>query len=307
MKLQAKSPKVSVCIVAYNQQEFIAQCLDSILLQVTNFNFEIIVGDDFSDDGTREIIREYERVNPSVIKGIYHKENIGPVANYLAVHKSAIGEYVCHIDGDDWARPGKLAAQADFLDKYHDCSLVAHQVGVWSKGRQVSTTIVNPENISIGYLLRKHPIFIHSSVMYRKKSLSSIQEVSSFFIDFYVYVSAALSGNIGFINQVLGDYRSGIGISKSRMLMPYIQNAISLAEASVGNTADVRRSRSSAYLSYAVASLMVGEDKEFCRFLSLSVKSDKEWILPRAIFCFSICPGALRFVINIYKNRIKFI
>jgi glycosyltransferase involved in cell wall biosynthesis len=62
MEMTAKNPKVSVCVVSYNQEKYIRQCLQSIVDQATDFDFEVIVGDDFSTDGTRVIIEEFEKI-----------------------------------------------------------------------------------------------------------------------------------------------------------------------------------------------------------------------------------------------------
>ena len=116
--------KVSVCVVTYNQERYIAECLQSLVDQETNFNFEVIVSDDCSTDRTPEIIKDFQRRYPNIIKPILHKKNMGAYKNFIFVHKQAKGKYVAHMDGDDYALPGKLQIQADYLDHNAECNIV---------------------------------------------------------------------------------------------------------------------------------------------------------------------------------------
>jgi glycosyltransferase involved in cell wall biosynthesis len=122
---QPSHPRVSVCIVTYNQREYIEQCLLSALTQQTSFPFEVIVGDDASTDDTPKIIERLAAEYPN-LRVIRHPQNVGAVANYLEVHKAARGDYVAHLDGDDYWLPGKLEAQAAVLDSRPDVVLVWH-------------------------------------------------------------------------------------------------------------------------------------------------------------------------------------
>src|SRR5690554_1032835 len=118
--------KVSVCVVTYNQEKYIAECLQSLVDQVTDFPFEIIVGEDCSTDNTRSIVDEYSQKYPSLIVKNYHKQNVGAVQNAITSYKMARGKYICHIDGDDYVLPGKLQKQAQVLDDNQDCVICSH-------------------------------------------------------------------------------------------------------------------------------------------------------------------------------------
>ncbi len=121
--------KVSVTIITYNQKNFIRKAIDSALAQKTNFPFEILVGDDCSTDGTREIIQEYERLYPGKVIGVLQDHNLGMNGglNCLATLKKVRGEYWALMDGDDyWTDPLKLQKQADFLDAHPDYSMAFH-------------------------------------------------------------------------------------------------------------------------------------------------------------------------------------
>ena len=112
--------KVSCHVITYNHVNYISKCIDGILMQKTNFNFEIIIGDDVSTDGTRELVQQYALKYPDKIKlnlrdvrgiGIPGKEN------FVSTLKMCHGEYITLCDGDDyWTDPHKLQKQVDFLE-----------------------------------------------------------------------------------------------------------------------------------------------------------------------------------------------
>jgi glycosyltransferase involved in cell wall biosynthesis len=113
-------PLVEVVIVTYNHKDYIAQALDSVLMQQTSFNYKIVVGDDCSTDGTINILKEYEKKFPDKIKVIYQEKNLGPYhpdRNIVVMLNNAEAKYVALLDGDDyWTDPLKLQKQVDFLE-----------------------------------------------------------------------------------------------------------------------------------------------------------------------------------------------
>lgn len=115
-------PLVSVCCITYNHEPYIAQSLDGFLMQKTSFPFEVLIHDDASTDRTADIIREYEKKFPKIIKPIYQKENQYSKGNraILAsfVYPRAKGKYIALCEGDDyWIDENKLQMQVDFLEK----------------------------------------------------------------------------------------------------------------------------------------------------------------------------------------------
>src|SRR6266480_3387289 len=130
-----KTPKVSVCVVTYNQNQYIRRCLQNIVDQETDFDFEVIVADDCSTDGTRAIVQEFADRYPKLMRPILNPKNLGPFQNYRHAHQAALGDYVAHIDGDDSACRGKLVKQKRYLDRHQDCVLVAHRMSIWDGSR----------------------------------------------------------------------------------------------------------------------------------------------------------------------------
>lgn len=107
-----EKPIVSICCITYNHESYIKEALDGFVMQKTNFPFEIVISDDCSKDGTREIIAEYKAKHPNLIRDVSPKKNMGAIPNFLYVQKEAIGKYVALCEGDDyWTDPYKLQSK----------------------------------------------------------------------------------------------------------------------------------------------------------------------------------------------------
>ncbi len=112
-------PLVSVVIPSYNRKDTIGKTIDSILAQKCNFNFEIIIGDDYSTDGTRELLLEYQCKYPNKIVLLFHEKNIGLSANWATAVLQSRGKYLANCDNDDyWHNPNKLQLQVDFMESH---------------------------------------------------------------------------------------------------------------------------------------------------------------------------------------------
>lgn len=131
-----ENPKISICVQTYNQAQYISQCIESILSQETSFDFEILLGDDFSNDGTREICIDYAQKYPEKIRLFLHERennividgnNTGLFNSFYNFY-SARGEYIAYCDGDDyWTDPNKLQKQFDFLNNHNKYVLTYHR------------------------------------------------------------------------------------------------------------------------------------------------------------------------------------
>lgn len=210
------TPKVSILIITYNQKKFIRQAIDSVLMQKTSFPIEILVGDDFSSDGTREIIQEYEQKHPGLVIGVLHPRNMGKNGgiNFLETLKRAKGEYYALIDGDDYLTdPLKLQKQADLLDAHPDYSMTFHNALITYEDGSPSH-ILNGDDMKPFYtvedLIGEDEIWFMatSSTMYR----NSIREYPTWFResssgDIPRLILKAKLGKIGYIPDVMSVYR----------------------------------------------------------------------------------------------------
>lgn len=211
--------KVSVCVVTYNHERYIAECLQSLVEQETNFNFEVIVSDDCSTDRTPEIIKDFQRRYSNIIKPILHEKNIGALKNFIFVHEQAVGKYIAHMDGDDYALPGKLQTQVDYLDSNLECNIVFHKMKILDTvgefyEKKINDRILNKKFIQ-SEIVELIAIGANSSKMYRS-SLRSKKLPDFDLVDYTVNVIHVGDGYAAYCGeQSLGVYRKGIGISGS--------------------------------------------------------------------------------------------
>ena len=203
------TPKVSIITISYNQESYIREALDSFVMQKTNFNFEVIIGDDGSSDKTQSIIQEYADKYPTIIRPVLRTKNIGAWQNFIDVIKRARGNYIALCEGDDyWTDKFKLQKQVDFLEKHSDYALCFHPVIVYREDTKEKTTFPDTKNkdeFTVENLLRNN--FIQTnSVMYRKQSYSKLA-VDVMPGDWYLHLYHAQYGKIGFIDKEMSVYR----------------------------------------------------------------------------------------------------
>lgn len=145
IEMEDRSPKVTICCLAFNHQSYIRKTLDGFLSQKTTFPFEILVHDDASTDHTPEIIREYQEQHPDIIFPVYQTENQyqkGKKLNYEFQFVKARGKYIAMCEGDDyWTDEYKLQKQFEALEAHPECSVCTHKV-VWiqESGEEIGKT-----------------------------------------------------------------------------------------------------------------------------------------------------------------------
>lgn len=137
--------KVSVCLITYNHAKYITQTIESILMQKVNFDWELIIADDFSTDGTREIIDSYKTKYPDLIKLILQEKNVGAAQNFVDLIAYPKSEYIAYIEGDDyWIDESKLQKQIDFLD--HNPAYILHSGCVQTYNQKDGSSFIMGNN-----------------------------------------------------------------------------------------------------------------------------------------------------------------
>jgi len=119
---------VSISMLTYNHEKYIRQALDSILMQKVNFKYEIVVGDDCSQDDTQNILNSYAQKFPDKFVLLLRDYNIGATNNSFDITRHCRGRYIANLEGDDfWIDENKLQIQVDFLETNKSCDAVAHR------------------------------------------------------------------------------------------------------------------------------------------------------------------------------------
>jgi len=123
------NPLLSVLIITYNHEKFIGKALDSALGQKTNFDYEIVIGEDCSTDKTRQILLEYKKKYPRKVKLVLQEKNVGPNENFIDTYMACTGKYIAMLEGDDyWTNANKLQTQVDFLESNTGFVIHCHDV-----------------------------------------------------------------------------------------------------------------------------------------------------------------------------------
>ena len=155
--LLSKTPLVGVNMITYNHAPYIAKAIEGVLQQETNFPYELVIGEDCSTDGTREIVLDYQRKYPDIIRVITSDQNVGMHKNGLRTQKACRGKYIAYCEGDDyWHHPKKLQKQVDYLESHPECGLVHsdqdryyEKTGGKIKNFFRTTNNIPPENFNI--------------------------------------------------------------------------------------------------------------------------------------------------------------
>jgi glycosyltransferase involved in cell wall biosynthesis len=123
-------------IITYNHEKFVAQALNSILTQRVNFDYENVVGEDHSKDGTREILMDFHQRHPQRIVPLLRDKNMGAVPNTGATLAACRGTYIAPLEGDDyWTDEHTLQKQIDFLDSHPGSTMAVYRMhagGIWT-------------------------------------------------------------------------------------------------------------------------------------------------------------------------------
>lgn len=239
MNIKQNIPTVSISCITYNHSRFIRNCLDGFLMQKTTFEYEILIHDDASNDGTIEIIKEYEYKYPGLIKSYIQKENQyskgqrGINAKYNIPR--AKGKYIALCEGDDfWTDPYKLQKQVDFLDQNEEyIGCFTNAMIVDDVGEELGLFLKYNENkkFEIKHIIQKGGgMFPTPSLMFRNiitdfpPLISKVQAG-----DWFLMLLIADKGPVYLLNETTCSYRiHEKGVNSSIANIRSIRNMYSL-------------------------------------------------------------------------------
>lgn len=206
--------KVSVLCPVYNHEKYLRQTLDSILMQKTNFKYEVIIRDDASTDNTTEIIKEYQKKYPDIIKPIYEKKNKHNKNDrlFMQMIKYAKGKYTAAIEGDDyWIDPYKLQKQYDFMENNPEYGLVVTNYKIYNdKTKKTKKSHLKSKDYSIEeIIIGDGGMFATSSLFTRVELLNLIDSFYylSPFEDYVSVLNYALRSQVHLIKDYTCVYR----------------------------------------------------------------------------------------------------
>lgn len=214
-------PLVSICCITYNQEDYIADALESFLMQETSFEYEIIIYDDASTDKTRDIIAKYYKQYPDIIKPIFQKENQYSKGNKPFidfVFPNAVGKYIATCEGDDyWTDNKKLEKQYNILENNPKYSACFHPVAIVDlngkpTGRYLGTGSKESHDLSIsnaakGGVMHISSWFVKSELL---KNIIPSWISNAIYSDWTFALYFAIEGNTWYLNEVMSAYRTGV-------------------------------------------------------------------------------------------------
>lgn len=219
-------PLVSVCIITYQHGRFIAQAIEGALMQQTNFPVEILIGEDESTDGTREICTDYAKQHPDKVRlflrsrrEVVHVDGHprGSHNLHMTIHE-ARGEFVALCEGDDyWTDPEKLQLQVDYLKANPDCSACCHDAMlIDADSRVLAKSYFDSEQEKFGQeqvlstLLSRQPT---CSLFFRKSAFPN--PLPAWYLrrpsDLYLDLLLTSHGSLGYIRRNMAAYRRHSG------------------------------------------------------------------------------------------------
>lgn len=206
-------PLVSLCVVTYNQKQFIRETLDSLLSQDYQ-NTEIVVADDGSTDGTAEIIDEYARLAPGKVIALTGGPNLGIAGNCNRGLNGCSGKYIAFVGGDDIMFPNKTRLQVEFMENNLDCDVSYHDMEIFDsetgKTMKLYSRVSRPVNGGLGEAIRFGTVNCGSASMYRKSSIPEggfdlgLPVVADWYFTIQVLSNG---GTLRYMPEILGRYR----------------------------------------------------------------------------------------------------
>jgi glycosyltransferase involved in cell wall biosynthesis len=205
-------PTVSILILTCNHERYLAGALDSALMQVAPFRYEIVVGVDHSTDHTAQIAQEYQRRYPDIVRLLLAETNIGMHENFKNALDSCRGKYIALLDGDDyWTDAAKLHKQITVLESSAGIAICFHKVQVIRDGRAEAGEYMPCSQkplASVEDLLRANFIPTCSSVVRRACYRGYPAWMRGLGMgDWPLHILIAEQGKIAYIDEVMASYR----------------------------------------------------------------------------------------------------
>ena len=213
-------PLLSVFMITYNHGKYVGQSIDSVLAQNTNFDYEIVIGEDCSTDRTREICLDYQKKYPDKIKLLLHEKNIGMMQNVIQTFNACKGKYIALLECDDyWIEDYKLQKQVDFLEARPEYSMVftarnvVDKEGNFIRTERCPDKIYKTKDVVEGFIPSTQTIVMRNYQDLTEFLKKNFQHPSG---DRLITYFCSLFGDIFYIDEITSVYReSGEGIWSS--------------------------------------------------------------------------------------------
>lgn len=211
------NPFVSVLMIAYNHEKYLRDAIENVLMQQTDFIFELVIGEDCSTDSTRSICEFYAEKYPEVIRLLPSDRNYGMHSNFTRTLLNCRGKYIALCEGDDyWSDPLKLQKQVDFLENnnsfsacFHDCAILKEPELIIlhnsSRANTYKKNIFNTEDLIQDWIINT------CTAMFRSTDFILPEIFHEHLIDRLLFQLISLNGPIKYLNDEMAVYRQHPG------------------------------------------------------------------------------------------------
>ncbi len=214
-------PLVSVCMLAYNVEPFVAQAIEGVLHQQVDFPIELVIGNDGSTDRTPAICEQYQQLNPKIIRVLAANQNLGIAGNAVRTLSQCRGKYIAICDGDDiWIDPEKLRKQVEFLEQNSDYGMSYSDIKIIAATGEPAVFPEHEENRSLYaqgniFIRLLHGNFIcNSTAVFRRHLLDGyeIDTDRNYYIhDFLMWLHITMRSKAHFLPSASTAYRKHAG------------------------------------------------------------------------------------------------
>lgn len=206
---------ITVSVLTYNQERYLSQAIESILMQKCDEPFEILIGDDCSTDGTVKIADDYQSRYPNIIRVIRPEKNMGAALNSIRVIENAHGEIFSVCDGDDyWLRDDVLQRQLDIFRSMPDVGMVCAKAKRYIQSKEgYEGTLGNAGAEDLMNMLRDNQDVAAPTIAFRTELLKLCMTECDWYIQNNVFFDTiiaywfAYNSRIKFIDEELSAYR----------------------------------------------------------------------------------------------------
>lgn len=211
--MQNKTPLVSICMITYNHENYIREAIEGVLMQIVNFQYELIIGDDCSSDKTIDICFEYYNKYPNIIKLIKREKNVGIKDNFWQILNECKGKYIAFCEGDDyWIDSNKLSKQIEYLENNKDIGLIHTNCVSLKDNNFISDNKNKPIDGECFEFLLEHKFYISTlTVCFRRELLNNINKeylLQDFKMqDYPLWLEISRITKIKYLNQITAVYR----------------------------------------------------------------------------------------------------
>lgn len=215
--MQNSEIMVSVICNVYNHEKYIREALDSFVMQKTDFSYEVLVHDDASTDHSADIIREYEKRYPQIIKPIYQSVNQYSKCNITLTYQipRVKGNYIAICEGDDyWSDAYKLQKQFEEMENHPEIDMCAHAADVICDGNiiaKIAASEIKEILDTNRVILGGGEFFATNSLFLRTEMFKNIPDFYKFYgLDYVIQIWGSLRGGILFLPDYMSTYRTGV-------------------------------------------------------------------------------------------------